>query len=72
MTTSPTMLCVTKARAHTLNEVHRSAQRSAPTLAVVLPAATYAMTGAGLSGNPFHLVSALNAQVTINEGGCAR
>jgi hypothetical protein len=72
MTTSPTLRCVTKAHAVTLNEVHRSAQRSASTLAVVTTAATYATTGAGLSGNPFHLVSALNAQVTTHEGGCAR
>lgn len=72
MTTSPTMLCVTKEPVHTLNQVHRFAQRSAPTLAVELPAATYATTGAGLSGNPFHLVNAIGAQVTINEGGCAR
>ena len=61
MTTCPTMLSVTKAPARTLNEVHRSAQRSAPTLAVCDHRRCHLRQDwcRSSAGNPFHLVSAL-------------
>jgi hypothetical protein len=66
---------VTIAAPEPLNEVHRFAQRSAPELAIVTMVATDFSPAAGPSsmiGSPAHLVGALGAQVTTNEGGCAQ